>query len=292
MKLRHIEVFHALMNSRTMTEAAERLHVTQPAVSMVLKHAEQSIGMRLFNRSGGRLVPTPEAMSLIPNVDAIYERITELTSSAQRLRDAQAGVLSVVSTPTIANDLLPRAIAAYSQRRPQSRLIVRQINTTRVLREVATQRCEIGLASEPSVPISESLARQVIVRSKVHCVLGQDDPLAALDTISARDLRTARLISFGAGTPMGAVIARAFDAVDLPFAPTIEVSSSLAAIPMVAAGVGVALIESGRRLEAFRGIVTRPFTPTIESRILLLRHRENELSPSAAEFADVLRRTA
>ena len=91
MKLRHIEVFHALMHAANMTEAARRLHVSQPAVSTVLKHAESQLGIRLFERTGGRLVPTPEAIALLPDVEGIFERLEALGRSVQGLRDVDAG---------------------------------------------------------------------------------------------------------------------------------------------------------------------------------------------------------
>ena len=63
MRLRQIEVFHAIYTSGSMTNAAAMLNVSQPSISKVLAHAEQQLGYRLFDRVKGKLVPTPEASS-------------------------------------------------------------------------------------------------------------------------------------------------------------------------------------------------------------------------------------
>ena len=58
MNAREIEVFVTIMRCRTLSAAAEQLHVTQPALSKALRHCEDRLGYRLFHRSGGRLSPT------------------------------------------------------------------------------------------------------------------------------------------------------------------------------------------------------------------------------------------
>ena len=70
MNLRQMQVFHAIMTHGSVTDAARALDVAQPSVSAVLKHAEQTLGAKLFARIGGRLVPTPEAEMLFPEVRA------------------------------------------------------------------------------------------------------------------------------------------------------------------------------------------------------------------------------
>ncbi|MCB1974687.1 MAG: LysR family transcriptional regulator, partial [Burkholderiaceae bacterium] len=69
MRLRHIEVFNAVMVTGSVSGAARLINITQPAVSRTLKHAELQLGFPLFERTGGRLVATAEARSLFPLVD-------------------------------------------------------------------------------------------------------------------------------------------------------------------------------------------------------------------------------
>jgi len=75
LNLRHIEIFHAIMRTGSMTAAAQALNISQPAVSAVLKHFESRLQMPLFKRVGGRLKPTPEALALLPDIAEIFTRL-------------------------------------------------------------------------------------------------------------------------------------------------------------------------------------------------------------------------
>lgn len=66
MRLRHIEVFNAVMQTGSVSAAARLINITQPAVSRTLQHAELQLGFALFQRARGRLTPTNEALALFP----------------------------------------------------------------------------------------------------------------------------------------------------------------------------------------------------------------------------------
>ena len=68
MRLRHIEVFNAVMQTGSVSAAARLINITQPAVSRTLQHAELQLGFALFQRARGRLTPTNEALALFPHI--------------------------------------------------------------------------------------------------------------------------------------------------------------------------------------------------------------------------------
>ena len=110
MNLRQLEVFHAVMQAGSVTGAAQLLNVSQPAVSNVLKHMEQQLRFKLFERVRGRLHPTPEAIELFPDVTEIFGRIGTLMRVVQEMRDGRSGRLVLATSPTLVN----------ARRRPQS----------------------------------------------------------------------------------------------------------------------------------------------------------------------------
>ena len=69
MRLRHIEVFNAIMLTGSVSAAARLINITQPAVSRTLQHAELQLGFPLFQRAKGRLTPTTEALTLYPHIE-------------------------------------------------------------------------------------------------------------------------------------------------------------------------------------------------------------------------------
>ena len=75
MRLKHIEVFHAVMLTGSVSAASRLLHVTQPAVTQALQHAELQLGYALFTRQRRRLIPTREAQALYPEVQALMSQL-------------------------------------------------------------------------------------------------------------------------------------------------------------------------------------------------------------------------
>ena len=87
LKIRHLEIFKAVMEWGSVSRAAERLSCTQPTVSIALANLESEIGFPLFDRSGGHLAPTAEARLLFEEVeqslvsfDRVKDRIADLRS--------------------------------------------------------------------------------------------------------------------------------------------------------------------------------------------------------------------
>ena len=72
MRARQIEVFRMVMRCGTLTGAAEALNVSQPALSQILLHTEDELGFKLFQRVKGRLIPTPEAEEIYPEVERLF----------------------------------------------------------------------------------------------------------------------------------------------------------------------------------------------------------------------------
>lgn len=286
MNLRHIEVFYALMRSSSMTEAARRLHVSQPAISTVLKHCEQRLGMQLFQRVGGRLFPTPEAIALLPDVEHIFTRLEALNRSAEGLRDAASGIISVAASPTLASVLLPPAITAFMAERPQVRIMLRALPTSQIFAGVRDRAFDLGLVYEPPGAVDDDITAETVGSFHLACVMPREHPLAARQTLGPEDLRGLPLITFGPATPLGARLAASFRAAAVPFEVRVESSSSSTSLFLVAAGAGIGLVDSAGALgEAFPTLTVREFEPRIESRILLLHARDRPRSRLAAAFA-------
>ena len=90
MRLRHIEVFNAVMHTGSVSAAARLINISQPAVSRTLQHAELQLGFALFQRSKGRLTPTSEALALLPHMEKLFGQLEEVQRLADSLRKGRA----------------------------------------------------------------------------------------------------------------------------------------------------------------------------------------------------------
>jgi DNA-binding transcriptional LysR family regulator len=151
MRLRQIEVFHAIYTCGSITAAAKLLNVSQPSVSKVLAHAELQLGFALFDRQKGRVIPTQEAERLIPHVNDAYDNINELRRIAQNLRASDTGRIRVAVIPAFGIDLLPAAVASYLKIHPETTFEIETLHLRQVIRAIKEHRVDIGLVFDPPV---------------------------------------------------------------------------------------------------------------------------------------------
>ena len=136
MNFRHIEVFFAMMTSGTVTEAARQLGVSQPSVTTTLQQTEKKLGLSLFRREGGRLVPTQEARILFEEAERAHEAMSAFSSVAANLKVEQGGHVRVAAVPSISLELLPDAIALFQQRHAGFNFSVSTLNTEEILQQL------------------------------------------------------------------------------------------------------------------------------------------------------------
>lgn len=112
--LRQIEIFHAVMTSGNLTEAAAMLHTSQPTVSRELARFEKLIGLSLFERIRGRLHPTVQGLRLFEEVQRSWYGLDRIINAAEGLRQFRQGELSIACLPVFSQSLLPALPAIFA----------------------------------------------------------------------------------------------------------------------------------------------------------------------------------
>ena len=285
MTLRQLETLYAIMRAGSITAAARGLHVTQPAVSAVLKHTEQQLKMKLFERIGGRLQPTPETLSLLPDLEEIFGRIDTVSRSVNEMRDGRTGRLVLATSPTLVNTFLPQAIAALRKASPELNVIVHSLPTPMAIARVSRREADLGIVY---APIDDAaLDAEDLIDTEMACVVPAAHPLAAKKEIHARDLAKESLISTGPRTRLGALVEEACKREGEPLPRIgVEASSSFAACMMVSCGAGIGLVDQSIELSGrFGELAFRPFRPRVEVTIQLIFPRDRPRSRASTELA-------
>ena len=289
MKLREIEIFRAIMLGGTITEAARILNVSQPAVSTALRHAEDRIGMRLFRREKGRVVPTPEALDLYTEVEGLFEKLSAIQKFAEDLRDTRSGLLSIASTPTLTYAFLADAITQFRHDRPAVRVLLEVTHTQRTLEQAAAGQIDLGFIHAPFE--NPSVRAEKLTTAEIICVLPQNHPLAELPIVGPKDICKFPLIT-NSRNSISPRIEEAFrkSGVERDFA--IACNHTMTVFMLVEAGAGVALVDPWLRGERFPSLLRKPFRPAIEVSPRALSLRTQPLSRLAEEFLQVVRELA
>src|SRR5260370_1106637 len=164
MRVRQMEVFHAVYISGSITGGSRALHVSQPSVSKILQHTEAQLGFALFRRLKGRLVPTEEAHLLFREVDDVYQRVGSLKVTVKNLRTAGVGRLRLAGLPALGLGPMGLLLAAEMDRLDVEMNEVVSVRTFYVA--AALVRHGVGLAV-----VDEFTARATLTPDLHYCRL-------------------------------------------------------------------------------------------------------------------------
>ncbi len=289
MNLRHLEVFHAIMRTGSVTAAARLLNVTQPAVSAVLKHCESQLKMKLFTRVNARLYPTPEAEAIYPDIAEIFGRLDAVGRLTQDLAGGRLGTLSIAAAFPIANGFLSKAVATFIAERPNVRVALQSLISPQVLDRVVSREVGLGIAFEPVV--SAAVQTEVLMRANIACVLPIDHPLAERTEIDVHELAPYSIITYLPQALLRSYVDRALSDAGVIPNITVQVGLSLTGMMLAKFGAGIALVEP-LLLNSMQlpGLTSRPLRPVIEMKMLLIRHKLSPQSRTMTEFVSHLKR--
>jgi len=213
MNLRQLETFQAIMTSGSATAAAELLGLSQSAVSRTLAQLEEDLGLRLFTRHKGRLVPSPEAQALLQDAQRLVESAQCFRRHSEQLRRGgfSRKLLKVAMPDILATRLLPGLAAGFMSRRPDVVMQVSSGTYAEAERAIVSRDADLGLIRLPAeMPGLEIVSR---FDSDTVCVLPRDHPLASSPEITPRLLQDEALILLGRQS-------RNRNELDLAFRPT------------------------------------------------------------------------
>lgn len=289
MNLRHMEVFRAVMLTGSVSGAAQLLHVSQPAVSKMLANAARHSGLTLFERSKGRLVPTPEAQQLYAEIERLWRGVERVRGVTRSLADPQTGTLRLAVSASLAAHLAPRAVALLYARHPRLKINVEVLIPPIMVEALLDESAHLGVGMQPS-----EHPNLVAVRSYacgLACAMRADHPLAQRDVIRAADLRGHRIIGSPAGTPYGQSLLRAYGRSAASLDVDIEVRSATTACWFAQAGAGVAVVDRAAVAGlTFRELVVRPFRSRETLEVQIIRNRHRPLSVVDRAFCDAFDR--
>ena len=242
MRLRQIEVFHAIYTSGSMTNAARLLNVSQPSISKVLAHAEQQLGYPLFDRIRGKLVATPEADRLFGLVSNVFEDIEQLRHVAENLRASDAGKIRIAATPAFGVDLIPAAVSSYCEQHPETVFEIETLHHDEVGAALLESRVDIGLAFD-SIP-APGLVKETLATGEFYVITPTDIDLGKSERVKVNALGGLPFISLSGRGPLGRILSSHLDSCDVDLKKIVYTETYHVARALVARGTGVSIVDS------------------------------------------------
>ena len=287
MNLRHIEIFHAVYVNGSVSAAARALNVSQPSVSKTLRHAESLLGLELFQRTGGRLVPTEDAHALFGGVAEIQDRVRALREAGRNLRAGAGTYLRVSALPSIALGALPEAAARFLRHHPQVRFDLQTVHHDDLLRKLYERETDIAIANE--VPRGAPLG-QVWLGEGELVVLHRDADLpGAPPRVELAQLAGRPFITLAASGPIGRLFTDELERLGLELDDVASARTFYIAAALVRAGVGLTVVDSFTADATLApGLSARSLRPPLTFDVHAIHLLDRPPGALASEFLSVL----
>lgn len=269
MNLRQLEAFRAVMMSGSVTNAAESLHLSQPAVSRLISDLERSVGFKLFERvKGSTPIATPEGAALFQEVERSFSGLQVVRQAALDIRNFRTGNLRIVCLPALANTLIPVVLKTFRRVNPAVKIQLQTRSSSTVRLWVAAQQFDFGLAT-PGSDV-RGVEAELFMKSRGVCVLQEGHPLAVKQKIVPADLRDEPFISLATEDPARAKVDQVFTDAAVTRNIVVETQFAMTICGLVAEGLGCAIVSAASVAQHLTpGCVIRPFEPTIEFQYML-----------------------
>ena len=267
---RQIEIFRAVMSSGSVTGAAALLLTSQPTVSRELARLEQVLGFSLFERIKGRLQATAAALALFDEVQRSYIGMSRIAQVAANLGRQGSGQLSLLSMPAFAHALLPMVCHRFCEQFPQAALAIAPQESPLLEEWLSAQRYDLGLTEHEAAPAGTVLLTQWLADEV--CVLPDGHALLQKPLLTPQDFSGQRFISLAPDDPYRRQLDQVFADGGVTRQMLLETHSAVSVCAMVAAGLGVAVVNPLTALAMVgQGVQLRRFSVSVPFRVSVVR---------------------
>jgi DNA-binding transcriptional LysR family regulator len=289
-RLKPLRAFCQTARLGSVSRAAEALYVSQPAVTQQLQALERELGVRLFERSGRRLVPTREGETLYELARPLVEGIDGLGGAfRERLRGLDAGELHVAAGSSTILYLLPRIVEAFRAAQPDVRLILHNVTGAGGLDLLRSDEADLAVGSMLDVPADLDYAP--VYRFDPMLIAPPDHPLARKRELDLQDLSPYGLILPPQRLTTYRLVDLVFQQNRVPYTVALEVGGWEVIKQYVAMGLGISIVTSICLTEADRErVAARSLARWFPLRSYGVVMRKGKyLSPQARAFVDLIK---
>ncbi|MEI6804432.1 MAG: LysR substrate-binding domain-containing protein [Burkholderiales bacterium] len=286
--LRQLRAFIALAQTSSFTVAANQLHMTQSALSGLIKELEQALGVQVVNRSTRKVGLSEVGREFYPLVARLLQDLDGALDTIADLKAFKHGIVRVAAPQLMSASVFPQVIAGFRQRYPDIEIRLLDCMVEHVLPRVHSGEADFGVG--PERESAADIEAQTLFESPFVVVLRPDHPLAQQECVTWDDaLRYPVIALKGEFTHRLRVDLHA-SLHDEALNPANEVGFMTTAFAMVSAGLGVTTcLPYAKGLIDLHQLQSRPLTdPVVRRKFLLFMRKDRPLSPAAQCFSAYL----
>jgi LysR family transcriptional regulator, hydrogen peroxide-inducible genes activator len=292
MELRDLEYFLAIVEARSVTLAARRVHAAQPTLSHALARLEDEVGERLLERKARaplRLTEAGEAVAA--RARQALSALTALKDDLALLRGHVGGPLRIAAIQSLSVTLLPGALARLAREFPGIKPSVRTLAAENIARAVSSGRADVGLLAGAPRSSLRGLSVTLLFEEPLVALLRRSDPLARSKSLRLKQLAGRELLLTPDGTFLSDMVHEACRKAGFEPRVRLTLASAEALRETVRAGLGITILPQGYAAPTDRDFVALPLTrPAPRREVLLVQRGAGQLATprAVAVLADVL----
>ncbi|MEE8242894.1 MAG: selenium metabolism-associated LysR family transcriptional regulator [candidate division NC10 bacterium] len=293
MNLSQLKAFLAVAQDRSFSRAAEKLYLTQPAVSKQIQALEEGLGMRLFDRVGRSILLTEAGNILHDHAHIVFQTLEEARETITQLRGLQRGHLRISAASTIGTYMLPQPLGELKAQFPGIEISLAITNKAQVVQQVLNHEVELGFVGPPVEPAE--LEREEYLLDELVLILAPTHRLAREESVGVAELAEEVFILREQGSGTREIMEEELGRVHLSLKKAMELGSTEAIKQAVAANLGVSIVSKfAISLEILQGRLAVARLPelNLSRQLFVIHHGGRTLSPAAQEFCSLLRRSA
>ena len=288
--LRQLRAFVEVVESSSFSEAAKTMHLSQAALSGLIKELEDRVGVRLLDRNTRSVAPSAVGEAFEPMVRRVLASLDEALDSLTNLKELRRGLVRVAAPETLSCTLMPELIAMYNASHPGVDVRFEDVPIERVVAGVEDGSTDIGFGPA-RVAVDESVDVHVLWADPLRVALRADDPLAAGESVRWSELRERTLFNYMPNFAINVLSQVPHRRHPRQIVPVHRVNTALAML-RVRPGAVVCPSMAEPLAHGF-GLRFLPLVqPKVNWKIALFVRRGNSLSPAVESFLQFTLETA
>lgn len=238
--LHQLQIFEAVARKKSITKAAESLHMTQPAVSIQIKQLQKAVGIPLIKYSGRSLLLTEAGEELLHVQQTIQTQTEAFEAYVSGLKGGLKGTLSVSAAST-AKYFLPYLLGAFQKKYPGIKISLKVTNRNEVLGHLYDDEYQLAILTQ--LPEDSSITAEPFLANPLVMACPPDHPLSKKKNLTLTDLKNQPFIYRESGSGTRMVMEKELKRAGIIPEKTMELATNEAVKQAIMAGIGISLIS-------------------------------------------------
>lgn len=288
MKLRQLAGFVAVTRLGSFSAAARELAMTQPAFSQLIRQLEETLGVRLFERTTRRVELTEAGSRFLAMVQRPLDDLDDAHTFMRDMAAGRRGRIAFAALPSVAFALATTALARFKARHPRIQVRLIEEQNLNIIEKVLAREIDFGVGTLDAA--HAELDFMALFDDEVVAVFPARHAFARRKAVTWRDVAGEPLVLLTGRSAVRALAEQHFAALGLTTEPTYDVAGMVTALAMVRAGLGVTVMPRIALGELnMKGLSAARFPPPRPTRrIGIITRKHRRLSPAAQAYVELL----